>query len=61
MIATGYQEYLRLAGRMISSVIDDLVPALPFWERMIGISFLPDEMKSEYRLLLKARRGRLLG
>ncbi|MBC2711219.1 MAG: HipA domain-containing protein [Desulfosarcina sp.] len=55
------RERLGLNRKIISSVIDDLVQALPFWERMIGISFLPDEMKSEYRLLLKARRGRLLG
>jgi serine/threonine-protein kinase HipA len=54
------RERLGLNRKIISSVIDDLVQALPFWERMIGISFLPDEIKSDYRRLLKERKARLL-
>jgi serine/threonine-protein kinase HipA len=51
---------LGLNDKIISSVINDIRRVMPDWERLIEISFLPDEMKEAYRLLMKTRRERLL-
>lgn len=50
---------LGLNLKSVSSVTDELVQAMPFWERLIDISFLSDEMKTKYRQLLTARSERL--
>jgi serine/threonine-protein kinase HipA len=50
---------LGLNPKIVSSVMDDLTHAMPAWERLIGISFLPDKMKTKYRQLLNSRRERL--
>lgn len=52
---------LGLNQKIIASVLGDLNDAAPVWEKLIGVSFLPGEMKKEYRLLLERRRERLLG
>ncbi|MBR9980829.1 MAG: HipA domain-containing protein [Desulfatitalea sp.] len=52
---------LGLNQKIISFVLDDLKGSAPGWDNLIGVSFLPDEMKSEYRLLLETRRKQLLG
>ena len=43
---------LGLNQKIIASVLGDLNDAAPVWEKLIGVSFLPGEMKKEYRLLL---------
>lgn len=50
---------LGLNLKSVSSVMDDLVQAMPSWKRLIDVSFLPDAMKAKYRQLLKARSERL--
>ena len=52
---------LGLNQKIISSLLDDLKGAAPEWDGLIGVSFLPGEMKKKYRLLLKSRRERLFG
>ena len=52
---------LGLNRKTISSLLEDLKEAVPVWDRLINVSFLPDEMKREYRVLLEMRRERLLG
>jgi serine/threonine-protein kinase HipA len=50
---------LGLNPKIVSSVMDDLAQAMPAWERLIEISFLPDTMKNKYRQLLNSRKERL--
>jgi serine/threonine-protein kinase HipA len=52
---------LGLNRKIISSLLVDLNAVESVWDKLIGISFLPDEMKREYKLLLKRRRDRLFG
>lgn len=52
---------LGLNLKIISSLLDDLNGVVPVWNKLIKLSFLPDEMKREYRLLLEMRRERLFG
>ncbi|MCJ8499681.1 HipA domain-containing protein [Desulfatitalea alkaliphila] len=52
---------LGLNRKIISLVLDDLKGSASGWDHLIGVSFLPDELKSEYRLLVETRRKRLLG
>lgn len=52
---------LGLNPKIISSLLDDLNGVVPVWNKLIKLSFLPDEMKREYRLLLEMRRERLFG
>ncbi len=52
---------LGLNRKIISSVLEDLNAAVPVWDRLIGVSFLPDEIKKEYKLLLQSRREMLSG
>lgn len=51
---------LKLKPKIISSLLDDLKKAAPVWEKLISVSFLPDEAKKKYRLLLESRWRRLL-
>ena len=50
---------LGLNQKIISSVLNELVKAIPVWERLIGVSFLSEMMKTQYRQLLKVRSERL--
>ena len=50
---------LGLNLKIVSSVLDELVQAMPAWERLIDLSFLSEIMKTKYRQLLKARSTRL--
>ena len=50
---------LGLTQKIISSTLTNLKNIEAVWERFIDVSFLPDEMKKEYRLLLEKRWGRL--
>jgi serine/threonine-protein kinase HipA len=50
---------LGLNRKIISSVLDALRGATPEWDRLIGVSFLPEAMKNKYRLLPRGRRERL--
>jgi serine/threonine-protein kinase HipA len=50
---------LGLNPKIISSLFDDLNAADSAWDTLVDISFLPDEMKREYKSLLKKRRERL--
>lgn len=51
---------LGLNLKSVSSVMDELVQAMPAWERLIDVSFLSDTIKTKYRQLLKERSERLL-
>ena len=46
---------LGLNQKMIQSIIDDLSTVAPLWDKLIGISFLPDEMKKKYKQVIKSR------
>jgi serine/threonine-protein kinase HipA len=50
---------LGLNPKIISSLFDDLNATDSAWDTLVDISFLPDEMKREYKSLLKKRRERL--
>jgi len=50
---------LGLNLKIVSSVMDELVQAMPAWERLIDLSFLSEIMKTKYRQLLKTRSKRL--
>ncbi|HSO20858.1 MAG TPA: HipA domain-containing protein [Desulfosarcina sp.] len=50
---------LGLNRTIVSSALDDFNAAMPLWDKLIGVSFLPDEMKAGYRSLLNNRRDRL--
>lgn len=52
---------LGLNRKIISSLLDDLNAVAFAWDKLISISFLPDEMKQEYKSLLNRRRERLFG
>ncbi len=52
---------LGLNQKIIASVLDVLNDAASEWERLIGVSFLPDEMKKEFLGLLERRRKQLSG
>ena len=54
------QARLGLTPKSISSVMKDLHDAAALWDKLIGVSFLPEDMKREYRLLLEERCGKLL-
>jgi hypothetical protein len=49
-----------LNDKIISSLLDDINGAMPEWDRLVEISFLPNELKDRYRLVLEKRRDRLL-
>ena len=51
---------LGLSPKIISAILKDLDKATGTWDKLIGISFLPDEMKKEYRQLVKSRKERLM-
>jgi serine/threonine-protein kinase HipA len=53
------RDRLGLSLKSVSLVLDELVQAMPFWEKLIDVSFLSDAMKTKYRQLLKARGERL--
>jgi serine/threonine-protein kinase HipA len=50
---------LGLNRKIISSLLTDLNSMASVWDKLVGVSFLPDEMKKEYRVLLEKRRERL--
>ena len=58
-----YFGYARLAlnHKIVSAVLKDLQGAAREWDRLISVSFLPDELKENYRSLLAKRRERLFG
>ncbi|MBN2419291.1 MAG: HipA domain-containing protein [Deltaproteobacteria bacterium] len=51
---------LALSDKVITSLIDNLKDVMPVWDRLVEISFLPDELKDNYIQLLEKRRERLL-
>ncbi len=50
---------LGLNRKIVSSLLNELEGVASEWDRLISVSFLPDEMKQNYRLLLETRRQRL--
>ncbi|NLD36630.1 MAG: HipA domain-containing protein [Desulfatiglans sp.] len=54
------RDRLALNDKIISSLLDDINGAMPEWDRLVEISFLPNELKDRYRLVLEKRRDRLL-
>jgi serine/threonine-protein kinase HipA len=52
---------LGLNRKITSPLLTDLNSIVPIWNKLIGVSFLPDEMKKKYRRLLEKRRERLFG
>jgi len=52
---------LGLNRKIIDVLLNELKGVAPEWDKLIAISFLPDEMKKEYGLLLATRRKRLFG
>ena len=48
-----------IAGTTANKMIDRMKSFRPTWEELIGRSFLPDKMKSDYLALLKDRINRL--
>jgi serine/threonine-protein kinase HipA len=53
------RERLGLNPKIITSVMDDVGRAFPIWDKWIGISFLPDDLKTGYRHLLAERQKAL--
>ncbi len=47
-------------NKVIENIFNKFAKALPKWEEMISISFLPDDLKEEYILLLRAKIARLM-
>jgi len=45
----------RLTSKSIDKVLETISSAVPKWKKLIHISFLSDEMKVKYHLLLKTR------
>jgi serine/threonine-protein kinase HipA len=52
---------LGLNRKVITTLLESLNKTKAVWDKLIGISFLPVEMKQEYRLLLESRWERLFG
>jgi serine/threonine-protein kinase HipA len=52
---------LGLNPKIISALMNDLKSLASDWDKLIGVCFLPDEMKREYRLLIETRRKSLFG
>jgi len=52
---------LGLNPKIISSLLNDLKGLASDWDKLIGVSFLPDEMKRKYRLLIETKRKSLFG
>jgi serine/threonine-protein kinase HipA len=50
------QERLGLNRKTIASIIAELVNALPVWQRLIDICFLPREFKTEFSRLVHSRQ-----
>lgn len=53
------RERLDLEVRAIDDVLAAVADAYPAWERMIGESFLPDDLRGAYRAVLEERKERL--
>ena len=52
---------LGLNRKIVDTLLNELKGVAPEWDKLIAISFLPDEMKKEYGFLLATRRKRLFG
>ena len=52
-------ERLKLNQKIVMQVIDEFKNALPFWEKLIGHSFLSKEMQEKYLKILNERRLQL--
>lgn len=50
---------LSLSDKIITSLLDNLKNVIPVWDRLIELSFLPNELKERYRLVLEKRRALL--
>jgi len=53
------RERLGLNSKIISKSVHQIRQAIPTWEQLIKVSFLPEEMKASYRDLLDNRKKRL--
>ncbi len=53
------RDRLGLNEKIISTILNNLKETAPVWDRLINISFLPDEMKRDYMMLLEKRRGKI--
>jgi len=53
------KERLGLESRAVQEVLRSIGGAFPGWDRLIGRSFLPEELRIAYRELLASRRDRL--
>ena len=51
---------LGLTERVVTTVLDDVLKVVPVWDEIIERSFLSDNMKERYQLLVRERRERLL-
>jgi len=54
------RERMNLTDRTIRSILKDLDDAVPKWEHLIAVSFLPEKMKDAFRSLLHERLRRVL-
>ena len=54
------RDRLGLNEKIISTILNNLKETAPVWDRLINISFLPDEMKRDYMMLLEKRRERIV-
>lgn len=50
---------LGLNQKIMSSILMELKKATVIWDKLVGVSFLPDEIKKEYRHLLEIRHEKL--
>lgn len=55
------RDRLGLNDKILSSLLENVKDAIPEWGRIIEVSFLPDELKAAYRLLLENRYRHLFG
>lgn len=53
------EERLGLARGAIDQAVSRLEAAAPAWERLVGASFLPDDLREAYLSVLRERRDRL--
>ncbi|MCP3955679.1 MAG: HipA domain-containing protein [Desulfobacterales bacterium] len=53
------RERLGLNSKLITNSVNQIRQAIPAWQQLIDISFLPEEMKAVYKKLLKERSKKL--
>jgi len=55
------KERLQLTRKVIDKIKDELQKILPQWEKLIAISFLPQEFRGRYQKIIDDRARRLFG